>query len=592
MHEDENQAAVINGTAAVQDGRVIVTDPQEGGKPALITPGQNVHIFVNGLALTGSQAVTSEDEIKVEPRSAMPDWQLETRISADKMNAYMRIEVTTGAIFAIADHPPREELLIEADLKEMIKPQPKVEEMIQILKNRGISFGLMPEMLQLAIDSEQTIEYLVAKGEPPVLGVDASIRKVFEEKKQADMEEGAPLIHYHEVNSVEPGELIAQVIPPQPGKSGMNVLGEPLLPPAPKNLILAAGKGVEINAEGTKAFALIAGRPVVKGHTISVSPTYTLQGDVDAKTGQIVFKGDVTIQGNVLDGMKVEASGKVIIQGYVGNATIIAGGDIIINNNLVGGTVRAGGNAAICQRLITNLALIEQQLKLLAAAAAQMKNHPSVAKNKDMERLGDGILVKMLLDTKFSQVIAIIKEIAADLELLMSSIESKELESFLKTHQRFSKTISARVPVELRTIELIQEFVNRYVLEAKDLHAFLQETAKERAKLSVPYVQNSHLESSGDVIITGKGCYSSNIYAGENVVIYGVPGVFRAGEIIAGGNVKVRELGSQAEAITSVQVKKEKQVSADRAYPGVLIKAGARIEKVSSQTVNLSYTGI
>lgn len=592
MQAAGDNTTTLNGTVAIHQGQVLVTNPREGGKPAVITPGDHAQVLVNGSTLTGPKQVTAEDEIKLIPDCSAPDWQLNIRVSSDKMNVYARIDRTPGSRYRIFDHGPAHELTVKAELEELIKPEITTQEVIQLLQAKGIVHGIMPEMVQLAIASEQNSEYLVAQGVPPVPGIDAEIRLVFAEKPQKNKPEEAPLIHLHDVISVEPGELLAEVIPPQPGKSGVDVYGNPVLPPAPKNIILAAGNGAEVNKEGTRAKALIAGRPVLSGHTVTVYPSYTLNGDVDAKTGQVLFKGDVIIQGNVLDGMKVEASGKVVVNGYVANATIIGGGDVVIHQNLVGGTVRAGGVSAICQRLIASLTTLQQYLMQLVPAITQLKKHPTVSRNRDLERLGDGVLVKMLLDTKFKQIPAVLKEIEEDLEKLVGAVESKELDYFRKSFSDFTKKFCARVPLELKTVALIQEFCTKFTGEIKNVSQVLKERAREKAKLSVPYVQNSHLESSGDVYITGKGCYSSNIYAGGNVLIYGSPGVFRGGEIIAGGNIKVRELGSQAEAITLAQVGKDRTITVDRAYPGVTIKAGARVEKINSVTHGLILEGI
>lgn len=583
--------ARVDGTAAVKNGQIIVTDPQEGGNPAVIIPGENVQIMVNDELIQAPKEVTSQDRILLIPHHSEPHWQAEVRITSDKMGAYLKINRTPGMRYEVKDTPPASQLVVSGQLVELKKPEITLEQLQEVLQARGVVFGIMPEMLQLALDSEQDDEFFVAKGEPATPGVDASLRILYEEKETAERKEGTPLVHVHEVVSVEPGEVLVEVIPPKPGKNGTDVLGNPVPPPEPKNITLKAGTGAELIGDGTKAVATIAGRPILKGQTIVVVPTYTFTGDVDAKTGIINFKGDVTIQGNVLDGMKVEASGRVTISGYVANATVIAGGDVIIGKNVVGSTVRAGGISTLCQRLLNNLTHLEQNLKILPAAIEQLKRHPLISKNRDFQRLGEVVILKMLMDKKFKKVPEILQEIGQDLERLKGAMEGKDFDDFLKSHENFSQIISGRIAAEL-TNQPLGNYIKKFLEQARSFALVLKERSTDRAKLVVPYVQNSHLESSGDVIISGKGCYNSNIFAGQNVLVEGSPGVFRGGEIVAGGQVKVRELGCPAEVSTTVVISKGKTINAVRAYPGVTIKAGSRIEKLTSEVSNLFYQGL
>jgi len=587
----KSENTVKHGTVAVLDGKVVVTDPEPGGDAAVIIPGEHVNVFVNGELIKSPYEVKSSDEISLQPEVIEASWKMESKVSPDGMTATACFYQTNGEIYHVPDHSPENQLVINGILANIIKPQIQVEEVIEILKERNIVYGIMPEMIQFAIDSNSE-EIIVAKGLEPEPGVDGYINCLYQKKvyRKSGQEE-TPLVHIHEVVSVEAGEKLVEVIPPKEGKAGIDVYGNPVEPPPVKKVNLIVGGGAQLTSDGNGAIALIAGRPVLKGQVIAVYPSYTLTGDIDAKnTGQINFKGDLVIQGNVLDGMKIDATGKILIYGYVANSTIHAGGDITIERNLVGGTVRAGGVASICQRLMSNLNLLVNSFKALIPAVLQLKTHPSVAKNRDIKRIGDGVLIKMLFDSKFHKVPALFTSIDEDLNLLVHYYESPELENFRKFFEESNKKICARVPVELNTIEKINEYIQGFIENVETVKGLILTRSEEKAKLTVGYIQNSIVESSGDVIITGKGCYNTNIYAGENVEIYGVPGVFRSGEIIARGNVKVRELGSEAETVTTVTVPKGKQVIADKVYPGVVIKAGARIEHISDLTHSLVIT--
>jgi len=76
-----------------------------------------------------------------------------------------------------------------------------------------------------------------------------------------------------------------------------------------------------------------------------VEPIYTVQGDVNLRTGNIIFLGTVIITGNVEDGFSVKAAGNIEVYGTVGKAELDAEGDIIVHQGIAGkstGFVRSG----------------------------------------------------------------------------------------------------------------------------------------------------------------------------------------------------------------------------------------------------------
>jgi hypothetical protein len=130
-----------------------------------------------------------------------------------------------------------------------------------------------------------------------------------------------------------------------------------------------------------------------------------------------------------------------------------------------------------------------------------------------------------------------------------------------------------------------QELAQRFEAAQEEAQALgeMAQAAGRNANITASYVQNSVLETTGQVLVSGKGCYNCSVYAGSGVVIGGIPGAFRGGQIISKGNVRVQQLGSPAEVRTYVQVPKHCYIRAVEAYPGVMLKAGSRIEKVTAR---------
>jgi len=80
---------------------------------------------------------------------------------------------------------------------------------------------------------------------------------------------------------------------------------------------------------------------------INVEPVYTVDGDVNFKTGNILFLGTVIVKGNVEDGFTVKAAGNIEVMGSVGKCLLDAEGEIIVHQGILGkneGKVRAGSN--------------------------------------------------------------------------------------------------------------------------------------------------------------------------------------------------------------------------------------------------------
>jgi uncharacterized protein (DUF342 family) len=80
---------------------------------------------------------------------------------------------------------------------------------------------------------------------------------------------------------------------------------------------------------------------------ITVEPIYTVEGDVNFKTGNILFLGTVIVKGNVEDGFTVKAAGNIEVMGSVGKCVLDAEGEIIVHQGILGkneGKVRAGSN--------------------------------------------------------------------------------------------------------------------------------------------------------------------------------------------------------------------------------------------------------
>ncbi len=88
----------------------------------------------------------------------------------------------------------------------------------------------------------------------------------------------------------------------------------------------------------------------------------------------------------------------------------------------------------------------------------------------------------------------------------------------------------------------------------RELNTFIgQYDREENDAIELSYALNSVIHGSGDVIVTGKGCYNCNIYAGGTLTVHGV---LRGGEAYAQKGMKVKEVGSSLGIKTVLAVPK------------------------------------
>lgn len=577
------------GKIAVIGGKAIVTNPQGKGRFAVIQPGASVQIFVNGKRITQAVAVGAGDKIQILPEKVEPQKEIKVRVSPDQMAAFVTVFLKKGQLYEIEDHPPAATVTVQAKQMQELKAEVTKEEVLQALKAEGVVFGIQEESISQAIINAGK-ETQVAWGKPPQKGKDAEVHYFFGEKEAS---EKAGFETYREIISVDPGTVIGKISPPLPGKPGQNVYGQPVFPPPPKDAILRAGKGVELREDGKVAVATAQGRPEIKGNLLVIQPTYVINGDATPKEGHIKFKGDVVVRGNVLDGTKIEATGKVVVHGYVANAKIFAGSGVNVQKSLVSSTVEAGGSALSAKVIVSNLEETLALLEGLRQALKQLRAYPSFSQLPlETHRL---ILLK-LREKKFPGLFKELREKIEKLQKEEERLAAQPLEidlSLKDTITLLEKLTSSLGSVHLQSssIEKLLNHLEDFFSQAQALAQALSYLAAQPAEIVASYAQNSSLASSGKVKITGKGCYHSVVYAGEEVLITGVPGVFSGGELSAGGDVQVCEAGTPTETPTHIRTTKGHKIKIQRAHPGVYLHVGEDTQKIDRPANLLEFRG-
>jgi uncharacterized protein len=221
------------------------------------------------------------------------------------------------------------------------------------LRNNRIIYGVKDEVLQELEDLPRYREpVLVAEGSKPQNGRDSYVQYNFEtDKNRHQLREAADgKVNFKElglIQNVVAGQPLARKLPPEPGQPGRTVTGKVLPARNGKDVPAPLGRNVHIGEDGATLIADINGLVTFISGKINVEEIFTVPGDVDLKTGNVMFLGTVIVQGNVEDGFSVKASGNIEVRGSVGKCEIVAEGDIIIHQGMAGkggGTIQAGKN--------------------------------------------------------------------------------------------------------------------------------------------------------------------------------------------------------------------------------------------------------
>ena len=286
------------------------------------------------------------------------------------------VEEASGEYVRICDHEhrPANDSTVTVDIsdgemKAFITVTPpgiggcdiSVETYLSFLRNSRVVYGVNEEALRAFADQPVYKEKIVAaEGLKPVNGQDSYIQYNFEtDQAKIKLREGSNgRIDFKDLNiikNVVENQPLARKMPPEQGVAGRTVTGKVLPARNGRDFPLPLGKNVHMGDDEVTIIADINGQVVLAGGKINVEPVYTVDGDVDLKTGNIIFLGTVIIKGNVEDGFSVKAAGNIEVNGTVAKAELDAEGDIIVHQGITGknsGTVRSG--RSIWARFIEN----------------------------------------------------------------------------------------------------------------------------------------------------------------------------------------------------------------------------------------------
>ncbi len=567
LHEQE-------GTIEVTGGILRVRGPRGRADAATIIPCPGAIVRVNGVTITGPRSIREDDEVDVELVEETRPARVDVEISRDGLVATVKVTPHIVVRHALVDQSAQTVLQLLTERHEERTKTVTVADVHAALAGKGVFVGIDDAEIARAVEASDGVARIVARGLPMREGRDGFVEYLFARQPveiEYDEDEKADYWERYVFPSVKEGDVLAVVHPPVPGVPGRKVTGEVIPPPPVREATIRAKSGVKVSEDGRKAVAAIAGRPVLEGYRepyLKVVELMVHPGDVDLKSGNLRFAGDLLVLGNVTEGMHVSAYGDITVMGTISGAVVQAGGTLRCRRSVIGSHVRAGGLRAVYARLAPLLGDLDKVLAQIVQEVTRIVEHP--ANRRRLNRADVNRLVKVIVERHRQKLDAIACQYSSALDqadLPFPPALAALLSDICSLGQA---PVSSAEPVadDLDALEDIRR-------RTEEVDHLLDAMPDCPGDVVCSYAQNSAIDAGGDIVVGRDGCFHSTLTSGRRVR---VRGVFRGGEIIASGDVYVAEAGSPGPSAGRVRIRVSpaSTVTIGAAHPDTVVQVGHR----------------
>lgn len=266
---------------------------------------------------------------------------------AERRDGSFELEIARDAMFAwVTVQPPKGGAPVTPN------------QIVQGLAEVGVVFGIDEAALQQVCAAPEGGHVVAAVGKPARNGDDARFELLVDvTRDRAPKVDDQGLIDFRELGDiplVEAGQPLMRIIPDTAGFLGRNIRAEVLEPIRGKPGQFATDLPGAAVAEGDANLlcASLKGLPVRLSDGVMVEQVVHFSG-ASIASGNITFDGTVYIDGDVLNGMKVQATGDIIVSGTVEGGQLDAGGSIkVLGGVIAKASLKAGDSVSV--RFIEN----------------------------------------------------------------------------------------------------------------------------------------------------------------------------------------------------------------------------------------------
>ncbi|WP_081962982.1 FapA family protein [Desulfosporosinus sp. HMP52] len=565
-----SQTRVSEPSLVKKDGSKYIIVLGEGSR-LFIPSGQVGEVWFNGVLQVRPFIVKAGDQVEFQPvvQKGHLTWELDIRFQG--LSVMAKVKHEPGGHYILPESLPGSEeinLATHALWKNSLEQDEMWNEakLISDLERLKIVYGIKQGIWEEILRVKGYKELVIAQGTLPVPPEHARLEDFVGSPQEQNTAENKKIDFFaSKLQVVKEGAVLARKIPGRPGIPGKDVLGRDLPAAGVKDFQFRLKKNVCLSPDQLEVIAACSGQPIrIDERTYMVENILVQNSDVDLASGSIEFPGDVFINGNVQDGLRVFVGGKLEIKGSVSHAEIRAEKGAKIYQNLIGGKVIIGEKYVIRSELLRLVSELEAQLSLCLQRSADFGNSP------DAINLKPGQCLKMIIERQFFELPKLAQKVEKFvLENKHDEIITEGLIVSIRTAKHF---LTGLGPLELQSTPFLQrvnqalsQFIENLTVELPDKLSF-----------SVNYLQGASVECGGSFECL-KGTYNSHIRVEGDVTIQGV---CRGGKILAGGKVQIRELGGSEVSSTFVQISPTSRLHVEYCHANVVIAVGKEILQI------------
>lgn len=536
---DKRASSDKDGTIAVRNGVVTIVDATGNGKPPMILPAGNIVMKVNHKVIDKGTTVKNGDIVSWEITEKRKPW-FTIDISKEKLSVFLTINKYIKKGYRIKNTNPVNQWLPTIEEAQV---EYDIEECSSMIMEHLYKLGVKAKINASAIIEELTNptyeQILIAQGKAPTESKDGYIETFFANEIEEVLEEEGGKVDFRsrfKIPTCSVGDLLAIIHPPVKGKEGMDVFGNPILPKPAKTVELRPNRKVEITEDG-KVIAKERGRPAITGSVVKyfdIVNAYTINSDVDMKTGNIFFNGDVIINGNVQEQMRVEAMGNIFINGNTYFATIISAQDVQINGTVINSQVISGQHGLFFSEIYKIVERLYRMIKVLKASAKAMSD----SLKQQGKEMTYGQIIAQLVEKKYSSI----QQDHLKFNELLDEMEKSQIE----------------IPIQLKMIQRILNVFRKYhtmlninkdmiksiLFSLKEVIIKSEASINAESKITINDANMSTIKTNGDIIIEKKGVIHCTLFAGNDIIFNHPKAVIRGGKVEALNDVKASIVGS------------------------------------------------
>ena len=234
---------------------------------------------------------------------------------------------------------------------------------------------------------------------------------------------------------------------------------------------------------------------------------------------------------------------------------VVAISDINITGSIVNSTVISGGSEVRKQKRINALQMFLRTYEALIETLEYLADKGIVKNESNIPEV-----MNQLLESKFKEFNKQVMEIIS--LAIKDGDKNSQVSKFIK---------EKLLPMSRTNINSIKELRN-FVISLLEEIQYLEEYMANMSSITLSYCQEASIQSSGDILINGKGLYSTDMYAVRSIKFLNKQSVCRGGVLKAGEFINASVVGSEAGAHNVLEVFGKKGiVTIEKAYSNTLI---------------------